>query len=74
MIRAHSPTIMILTETKVGCEKAKRIVDRLPFYRVICANTIGLSGGLWVIWDSTQVEVSELSTMEQEIHSHSELL
>lgn len=69
MVRAHSPAIMILTETKVGGERAKCIVDRLPFDGVICANTLGLSGGLWVIWDSAQVEVSELSTMEQEIHT-----
>lgn len=26
-------------------------------------------GGLWVLWDSNQVEVSELSSIEQEIHS-----
>lgn len=33
------------------------------------ANSIGLSGGLWVLWDSEQVELSDLSSTEQEIHA-----
>lgn len=52
MAHAHSPAIMILTKTKVGGKRAKSIVDRLPFDGAICANTIGLSGGLWVVWES----------------------
>lgn len=68
MVRAHSPAIMMLTETKVGDKKAKGIVDKLPFDRAIYANTIGLLGGLWVLWDTAQVEVSKLSPIEQEIH------
>ena len=34
----------------------------------IFVNNIGLTSGLWVLWDSTQVDVYELSTMEQEAH------
>lgn len=49
--------------------RAKEIIDRLRFDGAIHANNIGYSGGLWILWDSTQVEVSELSTMEQEIHA-----
>nr|XP_023880427.1 uncharacterized protein LOC111992798 [Quercus suber] len=59
---------MIITETKVCGDRAKRIADRLPLDGAIFANPIGLSGGLWVLWDSNQVEISELSSTEQEIH------
>ena len=52
MVHAYSPAIMILTKTKVDGKRAKSIVDRLPFDGAICANTIGLSGGLWVVWES----------------------
>lgn len=68
MIRTHSPAIMIITETKVCGDRAKRIADKLPFDGAIFANSFGLSGGLWVLWDSNQVEISELSSTEQEIH------
>jgi len=60
---------MILTETKAYGERAKRIVNKLPFDGAIFANTIGLTGGLWLLWDSSQVEVVRLSSTEQEIHA-----
>ena len=41
----------------------------LPFDGAIFANTIGLSGGLWLLWDFSQVAVVELSSTKQEIHA-----
>lgn len=69
MVQNHSPAIMIITETKISGQRAKDISDRLPFDRAIHANNIGFSGGLWVLWDTTQVVVPELSSTEQEIHT-----
>ena len=69
LVRMYSPTILILTETKVSGRRAKRIADRLPFDGAIFANTIGLSGGLWLLWDSSRVDIVELSSTEQEIHA-----
>ena len=60
---------MIITMTKTSGLKAKNITDRLQFDRAIHANNIGFTGGLWVLWDSTQVEVFELCSTEQEIHT-----
>lgn len=74
MVRVYSPSIMIVTETKVGGIRAKNIIDRLPFDGVLYTNTIGYSGGLWVLWDSAQVEITELSSTEQEIHSTVKIL
>ncbi|XP_075654120.1 uncharacterized protein LOC142624437 [Castanea sativa] len=68
MIHVHSPTIMIIMETKVCGDRAKGIVDRIHMDGAIIANSIGLSGGMWLLWDSNQVEVVELSLTEQEIH------
>lgn len=68
LAQAFSPTVMIISKTKVGGARAKSISDHLPFNGAIHANTIGLTSGLWVLWDSTQVEISELASTEQEIH------
>lgn len=40
---------MIIVETKVSGEKAKRISEKLDFDGAIFANSIGLTGGLWVL-------------------------
>ena len=69
LVQTHHPAIMIITRTKTSGLKAKNITDRLQFDGAIHANNIGFTGGLWVLWDSTQVEVSELSSTEQEIHT-----
>ena len=68
LIHLHSPAIMIVGETKVCGERANRITGRLNLDGAIFANSIGLSGGLWILWDSDQVEISELASIEQEIH------
>ena len=69
LVRLHSIAIMIVVETKVSGERAKRISEKLDFDGEIFANSIGLTGGLWVLWDSGQVGISELASTKQEIHA-----
>ena len=52
LVQAHSPAILIVSKTKVSGVRAKDIIDRLPFDGAIHANNIGLTRGLWVLWDS----------------------
>ena len=46
----------------------RRQRDRLPFDGALHVNTIGYSGGIWVLWKSNAVEVTQLAKTEQEIH------
>ena len=69
LIRKHYPAILVVMETKVSGDKANSIVDRLHMDGAILVNNIGQTSGLWVLWDSTQVEVTELSTIKQEVHA-----
>ena len=59
---------MVVTETRVEGERAKQITDHLPFDRAIHVDTIGYSGGIWLLWNSDTVEVTQLAKTEQEIH------
>lgn len=49
LVQLHSPAIMIVTETKVGGNRAKEIASRLPFDGAIISSTIGLTGGLPIV-------------------------
>jgi len=69
LVHSLSPIVLIITETKVSGTRAKNITDWLPFDGAIHANNIGLTRALWVLWDSGQAEVIELSFTEQEIHA-----
>ena len=44
-------------ETRVGGDKAKEIIDRLPFDGAIRAETIGYASGIWLLWNSDRVTV-----------------
>ena len=59
---------MVVTETRVEGERAKQITDHLPFDRAIHVDTIGYSGGIWLLWNSDTAEVTQLAKTEQEIH------
>lgn len=59
---------MIIIETHIGGEKAKDITDRLPFNGGIYTNTIGYASGLWLLWNSDKVLITQLAKSEQEIH------
>ena len=69
LVNNHNPAVVIIMETKIGGERAREITDRLPFDGAIHTDTIGYAGGLWLLWDSDRVEVTHLSSIEQEIHA-----
>ena len=69
LVQNHDPAILVLMETKIGGDRAKEISGRLPFDEAFHTDTIGYAGGLWMLWNSDKVEVSILSSTEQEIHA-----
>lgn len=46
MLVNHYPSIMVITETRVGGDRAKKIIEGLPFDGFFCTETIGYAGGL----------------------------
>ena len=46
IISCHSPSMMIITETCVGGNRAKEISDRLPFDGAAHVDTVGYAGGI----------------------------
>ena len=69
MVVNHFPSIMIITKTKVGGDKAARICEDLPFNGFFVTDTISYAGGLWLLWKKEEVDVFVLSSTEQEIHA-----
>ena len=65
----HRPSIMVVTETRVRGDRAGKIIERLPFDGYITTDIIRYAGGLWMLWKTQEVEVSHLSSTEQEIHA-----
>ena len=46
----HRPAIFVVTETRVGGDRAAKIIEGLPYDGLITTDTIGYAGGLWILW------------------------
>lgn len=64
LVRIHNPAILIVMETRIGGEKAKEIIDRMPFDGAYHTETIGYARGLWMLWNSNKGEVTPLLSTE----------
>ena len=69
LVRDYSLTILIVTETRVGGDMAKVIMDRFPFDGAIHADTIGYAIGIWLLWNFDAMEITQLASTEQEVHA-----
>ena len=65
----HFPVIVVITETRVRGDRARKIIEDLPFDGSFVTNTIGYVGGLWLLWKKDEVDISLLSSIEQEIYA-----
>lgn len=45
----HRLTIFVVTETRVGGDRAAKIIEGLPFDGSITTDTIRYAGGLWIL-------------------------
>ena len=65
----HNPAIIVITETRVGGDRAERIIADLPFDGFILTETTSYAGGLWVLWKKEEANIDLLTATEQEIHA-----
>ena len=65
----HNLAIMVIMETRVGGDRAERIIANLLFDGFITTETTGYAGGLWVLWKKDEAEIELLASIEQEIHA-----
>ena len=68
LIHNQDLAIMIIMETHIGGDRARDVIDRLPFNGAIHTVKIGFAGGLQILWNSDKVHITQLAVSEQEIH------
>lgn len=69
MVANLNTAIMVITKTRVGGDRAERIIADLPFDGCITMETIGYARGLRVLWKKEEANVNLLAATEQEIHA-----
>ena len=69
LVEWHAPMLMVITETRLSGERAVQMIESLPFDGLMVADTIGVAGGIWLLWRIDMVHVEVLASTEQEIHA-----
>ncbi|XP_030941685.1 uncharacterized protein LOC115966624 [Quercus lobata] len=69
LVQNHNPAILVVMETRARGDRAREITNLLQFDGAIHTDTIVCVGGLWVLWNADMVDITLLSSTEQEIHA-----
>ncbi|CAN1185259.1 hypothetical protein LINPERHAP2_LOCUS37442 [Linum perenne] len=67
-----NPDVVILVEPKISGTTADRVCRRLGFDEFQREEAVGFSGGIWVLWHSTQVTLNRISSSKQFVHFEGE--
>lgn len=69
LIRSHQPTILAILETRLLSFQASGIISQLGFSDSICVDPEGFSGGLYLLWNSSGVDVQAVSESRLAVHA-----
>ncbi|XP_061375835.1 uncharacterized protein LOC133317945, partial [Gastrolobium bilobum] len=69
LTRRYRICILVLLETRIGGLRAKQVAKSLGFSNFFISDPIGFSGGIWILWNSSEVNIQVLHTDHQFIHS-----
>ncbi|KAI7994725.1 hypothetical protein LOK49_LG11G01813 [Camellia lanceoleosa] len=69
LIKLHKPEILILMETKAAFSTMSNFFNSLGFTASSTVDPVGRMGGIWIVWDTTQVNVRASTVNLQAIHA-----
>lgn len=69
LVLQHNPMLIFILETRLAASKAEDLKIRLRFDKVYGIDSNGLSGGIWMLWDSERISVDILPHGSQSIHA-----
>lgn len=68
LCRTWKPEIVVLVETRCSGVKAQDVIRRLGFQNRILEEAVGMSGGIWILWNNPSISISVLAQSNQFIH------
>lgn len=70
LVYGRNISVLILLETRVSGVKADRVISRLGFDNWIRLEATGYAGGIWILWQSNEINLKYLGSSTQFIHAH----
>ncbi|BFG35444.1 hypothetical protein CerSpe_217180 [Prunus speciosa] len=67
MISTHHIDMLFICEPRISGQRALKVIQTLGFKCFEVVDTIGFSGGLWLLWNDSKVTVEIVGTYDQSI-------
>lgn len=61
--------MVVIIETRISGDRAVRISQDFGFTNFAIADSVGFSGGLWLLWNEDEIHCDILDVTTQEIHA-----
>lgn len=65
LLQKYNPNILILFETRVPSTKIQLILAKCPLDSFVVTEAVGFFGGIWVLWNSSVVDLELVARDEQ---------
>lgn len=69
LVRIKDPMLVFILETRVSTAKVEQAKIRLGFDGAHGIDAVGLSGGIWMFWDTARISVDILPHGNQALHA-----
>lgn len=69
LVRSHNPSVVFLLETRVSQDTAYEIAPFLGYSNYEIAPTEGMAGGVWMLWNQSDIDVEITEVEDQGIHA-----
>ena len=66
--KIHQPDLVFILETMVTEANTKRLISRLGFQCYDFSNPINHAGGIWVLWNNTNIKANVILKEDRAIH------
>lgn len=62
LVSMHHVSVLIILEPRISGEQANKVCRKLGFSDYFRVEAEGFSGGIWLLWNSNQIEVEAYSS------------
>lgn len=69
LVRLQKPRFIVLLKPRISGTKARRVIQSLGFRHSELVEAEGFGGGIWLLWNDSQLKVEVLEKHMQFMHS-----
>lgn len=69
LFQRFNPDLVILMETRTSVDGAVETIDQLMFHDQIIISAEGYAGGMWLLWNSNQITLSQQRMSNRMVHA-----